>query len=159
MKRYFRPVAYSAILVLGLLAIFDGEPATVPAVDQDAPVATRPRQFASDQSVANLAWRTNEALPLELFATNAKVLVAPTSPAPTVAQTALPDIKVLGWMLADSKPYIFLDWSNENYTLSPGESVGDMYRFDTIGQGFADFTFLPTGEARRYTVSDPVSIE
>jgi len=56
-------------------------------------------------------------------------------------------------------PYVFVEWSGASYTLKRSEIVEDLYRFEEIGGGFASFTYLPTGESRRYAVSDPALLE
>jgi hypothetical protein len=82
---------------------------------------------------------------------------APASSAPQAAP--IPDIKVLGWMQSDTGPDVFVEWNGESHTLKPAESVGDAYRFDRIDAGLAEFTYLPTGESRRYPVSDPALLD
>jgi len=56
-------------------------------------------------------------------------------------------------------PMIFVEYAGETYTLSPRQVAGGAYRFEKIGAGQAEFTFLPTGEARQYAVSDPAVLE
>ena len=161
MKRWFRPVAYSIVLALLGLAVFGGsapadgadeaivQPAPQRAArDAQAPVAIDPvreRRIAWSANLFGVAPRPVEAAP-------PPVEVPPTPP-------AIPDIKVLGWMLSESVPHVFVAWGEESYTLKPSEAVGEAYRFDRIDAGFADFTYLPSGETRRYTVSDPALLE
>jgi hypothetical protein len=162
MKRWFRPVAYSTILILLAVAIF-GRPAT-----PSASVATLPERVAHRAEAAArpashapvLHERGKEALAANLF----DAAVEPVAEeAPPVVETVAPappaDLKILGWMLADAAPTVFVAYGNENYTLAPAQSVQGIYRFDKIGGGQAVFTYLPTGETRQYAVSDPALSE
>lgn len=162
MKRWFRPVAYSLILLLLALAVFGGSP---PAEGADEsivhPLAGRPlRETPAPTDFDPVRERGAESWSADLFAVPARpveaappVVEAPPAPPPP------PDIKVLGWMRSGDVPHVFVEWAGDSYTLKPAESVGDAFRFDRIEAGSADFTHLPTGEARRYPVSDPALLE
>lgn len=163
MKRWFRPVAYSLILLLLALAVFGGSP---PAEGADEsivrPIAARPLRDAQESAGFDpLRARIAEAWSADLFAVPARAVEAPppqVAEAPAAPPPA-PDIKVLGWMRSDDVPHVFVEWAGESHTLKPSESVGDAYRFDRLEAGSADFTHLPTGEPRRYPVSDPALLE
>lgn len=164
MKRWFRPVVYSLVLALALLAILGEAPADIPIAAPAGVPALRARIVPSDVDAPArppmVLERSNGAFAPALFAVERKA--APVvAPVPMVALQPAPpaDIKILGWMQAGALPHVFIEWNGESYTLTPTQSVGEMYRFEKIGDGSADFTFLPTGETRRYAVSDPALIE
>lgn len=155
MKRWFRPVAYSIIALLAVLAVFgDGTsveaetatPATTVALAVPAPVEPLPA----------IRERKPAAFPIELFATEQAVL-APVSVVPPSVSTPPPpaEIKVLGWMVSEAVPYAFIEWKGASHTLALNEAVEDTFRFDAVGGGLASFTHLPTGEVRQYPVSNP----
>jgi len=169
-KRWFRPIAYSTIVGLAALALFGGEspadtaPAGTASASQVAPVVQRPRGQVGErrrvQALPLVRQRDGDAFPAALFAADAlpSPPPAPTAPvAPTEAPPA--DLKVLGWMQSGQVPFVFVEWNGTSYTLQRSELVEDAYRFDEIGGGFASFTYLPTGESRRYAVSDPALLE
>lgn len=162
MKRWFRPVAYSIIAVLALLALFGKPPAkpdTVAATSRAVPAGTAAERRNASGPVANagIAGQRDDRLDPDLFGapTPAQVVTAPT---PDVAAPIV-ELKVLGWMTIDDAPVVFVQYNGENYTLSPGQTVEDVYRFDKIGGGSAEFTHLPTGQPRQYPVSDPTVLD
>lgn len=155
MKRWFRPIAYSLILILSAMAVFGGDiPADTVLVRPSVARQTLQARPA-EPGLTTLHERSRDALPSNLFMVESIASVTPPPPVPVVVAPSTPDIKVLGWMLSDSVPYVFVEWGGESHTLEPTESVGDAYRFERVEAGFADFTYLPSGEIRRYTVSDP----
>lgn len=163
MKRYLRPIAYSTIVVLAALALFGGQApadtATVEAVEARprSPVARAERK----SELPAVREREDDAFPVALFTADA-ALPAPAvvSPAPAAPVSNAPaDLKVLGWMQSGSVPHVFVEWSDTSYTLKQTDTIENLYRFDEIGGGFANFTYLPTGESRRYAVSDPALLE
>lgn len=155
MKRHFRPAAYTVTVIALLVALLIREPDASFQVVHATPRNASPPRAADSPDVPRLARRPTAALSPRLFATRAKAVELQVEQIDAIPVMAPEDIKVLGWMLSDVDPYIFVDWQDENYTLSPSQSVGDTYRFDRIGGGFADFTYLPTGATRQYAVSDP----
>lgn len=163
MKRYFRPLSYSVIAVLAALAIFGEAPADLPHAVEPSRRATEPQSASSSaRTLPLIEDRPELALSSNLFGIDPERAPAPAQVMLPPVEAAPPaEILVLGWMLSGSgtKPQVFVSWNNDHYTLSPSESVGDTYRFDQIGGGFADFTYLPTGEPRQYAVSDPAVIE
>lgn len=159
MKKFLRPMAYSIIALLVALAIFAKNPSET-GQNERPPTAVASRSaLVTDASPPMLGKRSDQDLAPALFSIEKKTSPLVTPVAPTVAEVAPPDIKILGWMLSESVPHVFLEWKNESFTLTPGELLDQTYRFDKIGAGFADFTYLPTGETRRYTVSDPALTE
>lgn len=159
MKRWFRPLAYSVILALGLLAIFGGKaPADTSAPDRGSPRRTAVAP-AHGQPLPTLHQRDQAVFPAALFAVDPAPPLPPPQPPEPAPPPAPAEVKVLGWMMSESVPYVFVEWNDASYTLKREESVGDVYRFDDIGGGFADFTYLPTGEGRRYAVRDPALLE
>jgi hypothetical protein len=58
-------------------------------------------------------------------------------------------------MLSESAPYAFVEWDGTSYSLMPEQTVEDVFRFDSISDGLANFTYLPTGETRQYPVNNP----
>lgn len=163
MKRWFRPIAYSIILILVGLAVFSKPPPTVGAENGGAAhdAATRPSLAAPATPLATAALRprSNEELATGLFAASrAAPPPVPAAPAPVAADPPK-DLKILGWMQSDAVPYVFVEYNGESYTLSPTQTVDDVYRFDKIGNGLAEFTYLPTNQPRQYTVSDPTVLE
>ncbi|EIL98059.1 hypothetical protein RHOFW104T7_15320 [Rhodanobacter thiooxydans] len=162
MKRWFRPVAYSTILILLAVAIF-GRPAVPSASVAALPARVAHRAEAAVRPASRapvLHVRSEEALAASLFDTAVQTVAEEAPPAvETIAPAPSADLKILGWMQADATPTVFVAYGNENYTLTPTQSVKDVYRFDKIGGGQAVFTYLPTGEARQYAVSDPALSE
>jgi hypothetical protein len=165
MKLGFRPVAYSTIAVLVAVAVFGGDtPADASIVE---PVARRVESgtttsagTTSGVALTAVRKRRGQPLPAHLFTLDRPELpLAPTTQPNAPVAPAVSDIKVLGWMQSEDGPFVFVEWNNESYTLKPGEPVEEAYRFDRIEAGFADFTYLPTGESRRYTVRDPALLE
>jgi hypothetical protein len=162
MKRWFRPVAWSIILVLLALALFGGErPESSSAVAVVAPVRRPPRSAPVAPARAE-ALPGRSAISAALFEADTvveaapapAVAVAPASPAAVVS-----DLKVLGWMQSGGETLVFVEYAGQTYTLSPQQVAAGAYRFERIGAGQASFTFLPTGEARQYAVSDPAVLE
>ncbi|UTA52656.1 hypothetical protein L3D22_09570 [Lysobacter soli] len=166
MRRHFRAIAYSLIAVLAALALFGGEsPAdtTVAApVRVHANKSNARAERAPEGELPSLRQRGSEAFPVALFAADAMVptapAIAPPAPAPPIEAPSA-DLKVLGWMQSGAVPFVFVEWNGTSYTLRQTEIVEEQYRFDEIGGGFASFTYLPTGESRRYAVSDPALME
>lgn len=159
MKRWFRPIAYSLILILAALAVFGGEAPHDPVLVEPSISRQTSKADPVGPDFARLRDRRREVLPSSLFTVEAIAPVVVPPPAAVTVAPSVPDVKVLGWMLSDSTPYVFVEWSGDSYTLKPTESVGDTYRFERVEAGFADFTYLPTGETRRYTVSDPALLD
>jgi hypothetical protein len=159
MKKYFRPIAYSVITLLVALAMFAKNPPETSQSERSPTAVTSRGVPAADDSSPLLGKRSDQDLAPALFAVDKKAPPPAPPVTPAAAEAPPPDIKILGWMLSESVPHVFVDWKNESFTLIPGESLDQTYRFDKIGAGFADFTYLPTGETRRYTVSDPALIE
>ena len=161
MKRWFRPVAYSTIVILAVLAIFGGAPAeeAVAASVQPDRMSTRAARPVATELPVVVA-RLDESFAPELFvAPERHVAVAPAALSAPVTTPAPPELKVLGWMISGSIPYVFVEVGGENYTLSMEQPVAGDYRFDRIGGGVVDFSYLPTGQGRQYAVSDPAVIE
>lgn len=161
MKRLFRPVAYSLIAVLAALAVF-GEDSAAPVIA--APMReSRPARPASpgQASLPALRERSVAGLHAGLFAVDrappppppAPVVEVPPPPPPE------PELKVLGWMQTETGPHVFVELENENHDLLPTQTAGTLYRFDAIGGGFAEFTYLPNGQSRRYPISDPTLLD
>lgn len=164
MKRWFRPVAYSTIVILTMLAVFGGAPTdeAVAASVQPDRISTRAARPVATELPVVLA-RIDESFAPALFVAPARQApVAPVAPVALhtpVTTPAPPELKMLGWMMSDSVPYVFVEVGGESYTLSPAQPVAGDYRFDRIGDGVADFSYLPTGQGRQYAVSDPAVIE
>lgn len=160
LKRWSRPIAYSLILVLGVLAVFgdEGSPHGDTVV-QAAPVRVE-HGGGSGPSLPALSQREATPFPQELFV--ADPVPQPPTLAPVVEPTPAPapkEPKILGWMLSEAVPYVFVDWEGASHTLKPSETLDDAYRFDGIDDGFADFTHLPTGQTRQYVVTDPALLD
>lgn len=161
MKRYARPVLYGVIVVLALLALMAERPvdasrvAVVQAVSRPAAARTAsPAQFTLHERRAGAfngaLFNAPRAAPV--VETPVQIELPPSAP-------PVPDLKILGWMQAAGGPHVFVELNGESHTLTPGQSVGDLYRFDAVGGGFADFTLLSTGESRRYAVTDPALLD
>ena len=160
MKKYGRPLGYCVIVVLLALALFNRKsPQAFEIVEASRPNAGSASRPAPPPERAEMTKRLNPALSLQLFSSPAKAPAPVPAPFEAIPVTPPADIKVLGWMLSEAVPYVFVEWQNESYTLSPAQSAGETYRFDRIGGGFADFTYLPTGATRQYVVSDPALTE
>jgi hypothetical protein len=172
MKRWFRPAAYSLIVVLLALAVFadpaPADPASgfVRAEDRDpSPLATTlpAPSTATPSPAANDATAGAPALHPRGEATfAADLFTAPPPPpapeplaAPEPVAAPMPELKVLGWYESDAAPQVFVELGEETHALTPGQLAGDVYRFDSIGAGMARFTYLPTGVVREFAVSDP----
>jgi len=158
-KKYFRPVAYSIIVLLVALAMFAKNPPEAGQVEHSPGTVGSPRALAADAHSPFLVQRSDQDPAPALFSVAKKAPPSVPVAAPVATEAPPPDIKILGWMMSESVPHVFVDWKNESYTLTPGESLDGIFRFEKIGAGFADFIYLPTGETRRYTVSDPALIE
>lgn len=160
MKKYARPLGYCVIVVLLALAVFNRKsPQAFEIVEASRPDAGSASRSAPPSERAEMIRRRNSSLSLQLFSSPAKAPVPPPPSFEAIPVAPPADIKVLGWMLSEAVPYVFVEWQNESYTLSPAQSAGETYRFDRIGGGFADFTYLPTGATRQYVVSDPALTE
>lgn len=160
MKKYVRLLAYCVIVVLLALAVFNREsPQAFEIVEASRPNAGPASRPAPPPGRAEMTKRHDSALSPQLFSSPAKAPVPGPAPFEAIPVAPPADIKVLGWMLSETVPYVFVEWQNESYTLSPTQSAGETYRFDRIGGGFADFTYLPTGATRQYVVSDPALTE
>lgn len=161
MKRWFRPVAWSIILVLLALAVFGGKRPESSAAVVVAPTRRLPRSMpAAPVTEETLPGRS--AISAALFKADAVVEATPapaTSAAPAPPEAVVSDLKVLGWMQSGGETLVFVEYAGQTYTLSPQQVAGGAYRFEQIGAGQANFTFLPTGEARQYAVSDPAVLE
>lgn len=161
MKHWFRPAAYSTIVILAALAVFGGAPTeeAVAASVQPDRVSTRAaRPVATEPPVVRA--RLDESFAPALFVAPERQLpVAPVVLSVPVTTPAPPELKMLGWMMSNSVPYVFVEVGGESYTLSPAQPIAGDYRFDRIGDGMVDFSYLPTGQGRQYAVSDPAVIE
>ena len=165
MKRWFRPVAYGIIAILVALAVF-----SKPKEEDDllAPAALRsdagelrvPRAARHDpvDPAFALRDRNRDRWATNLFLANRQVTVTQAPVTPAVA-ASIPEWKVLGWMMSDATPFVFVEFEGEGYSLTPSQTAGDVYRFDRIGGGFAEFTYLPDGKTRQFPVSDPDASE
>ena len=166
MKRWFRPIAYSTILILLAVAILghppepSGDAVVLPTQGSHRIERTRSTVRSESVNASRLHVRNKQAWAAGLFETADQPTSAEAAPvAETLVPASPPDLKILGWMLADATPTVFVAYGNENYTLAPSQSVEDVYRFDKIGDGLAVFTYMPTGETRQYAVSDPALSE
>lgn len=161
MKRWFRPVAWSIILVLLALAVFGGKRPESSAAVVVAPTHRSLRSAPIAAARAD-ALPGRSAISTVLFQADAVVEAAPArvaSTAPPSSEAVVSDLKVLGWMQSGGETLVFVEYAGQTYTLSPLQVAGSAYRFEQIGAGQATFTFLPTGEARQYAVSDPAVLE
>lgn len=162
MKRWFRPVAWSIILVLLALALFGGERSDPSAAVALVAPTHRPPPGAPVAPAKPAALPARSAISTALFEADTVVEAAPApavSVAPVPPPAVVSDLKVLGWMQSDGETIVFVEYAGQTYTLSPLQVAGGAYRFEQIGAGQASFTFLPTGEARQYAVSDPAVLE
>lgn len=166
MKRWFRPAAYTVILMLIALAVLGESPSVDPVHATVLPVqVARAPRLAKPQSTQSLETpavrdRSDAAFTPALFAAAPRpaapvVVLSAPMPAP---QAPVAELKVLGWMQTESGPYAFVELGGESYTLTPGQ-IQEPYRFNKIGGGFAEFTHMPTGTTRQYAVRDPAVIE
>lgn len=169
MKRWFRPVAYSTILALVGLAVFgrsgaEPEP-VVAAVRPAAHGPSSPRAPLSSMAAPadSLVKPRSDAVFADalFFAAHVGPAIAASAPVPVAEAAPAPpeELKVLGWMLSDTGPLVFVEYRGQSYSLAPTQAVDETYRFDKIGGGLAEFTYLPTGDSRQFTVSDPALIE
>lgn len=166
MRRWFRPVAYSLIALLGALAIFGKPPveANDEATVQPLRTASPSRRInrATEATTASvLRTRDTDSMLVDLFDGVAEAESVAAQPAADVAPAVAPppELKILGWMESGGLPTVFVQYANESYTLTPSQSVDGVFRFEKIGGGQAEFTYLPTGESRQYAVSDPALSE
>ncbi|WP_368564627.1 hypothetical protein [Pseudoxanthomonas sp. UTMC 1351] len=143
-----------AICALSAALWLRATPSEPAAIATSVVAAVSRPKLAAPAAPSLLAERSAEPMPSELFtAPAAPPLSAPAPPAPVLPPPPA-EVRILGWMLSDAVPYVFVEWEKENYTLQPEQSVGDLYRFDRISEGSAQFTFLPDGTTRQYPVSD-----
>lgn len=169
MKRWFRPAAYSIILALVGLAVFgksgaEPEPvvAAVRSAEHGQTSSRSPRTPVDAPASAIVEPRSEAAFADQLFfAPREAPLAAAAGPVPEQDAAPAPadELRVLGWMLSDAGPLVFVEYRGQSYSLAPTQAVEETYRFDKIGGGLAEFTYLPTGDSRQFTVSDPALIE
>lgn len=162
MKRWFRPVAYSTIALLSVLALWGGGQTEVAVAAPMQPERTSARSAGTvPPELPVVQARVDESFASELFV--APERTAPAAPVelstPVMASSAPPELKMLGWMMSDSVPYVFVEVGGTSYTLSPGEPEAGDYRFESIGAGVVDFVYLPTGQTHQYAISDPAVVE
>lgn len=160
MKRWFRPVAYSLILVLVALASLAGPaPPTeaedfVRALPREEGAAEARRETPAKVPPAALLPRGDGGFATDLFTAPALPPPAPVEAAAPV-EAPIPELKLLGWIEVDGVPQVFVELGEEASALTPGQLAGDVFRFDSLGAGTARFTYLPTGASREFAVSDP----
>ena len=159
MKRYVRPLVYCVIVVLLTLAVFNQKSSPALEIVEASRPHAAPTSPPPTSEQVGMMTRGSLALSPQLFPSPVKTPEPTPASFETIPAAPPADIKILGWMLSEAVPYVFVEWQNESYTLSPAQSAGETYRFDRIGDGFADFTYLPTGAARQYVVSDPALTE
>jgi hypothetical protein len=170
-KRWFRPVAYSLIATLVALAVFADPAPADPAgqfvraeagardpapIATTAPTPTSPTpEREGPATTADLRARGEATFAADLFTAPPP----PPAPEPLAATepvaAPMPELKVLGFLETDGAPQVFVELGEETFALAPGQLAGDVYRFESIGAGMARFTYLPTGVAREFAVSDP----
>jgi hypothetical protein len=165
-KRWFRPVLYAVMAILAIMAYL------APPEDDDDLLASRkrvvsmkPRRDVSGVrdigGFVAIEPRRVEPMVPDLFQAEPKpqpvvvekAIDAASSPAP------MPDLKILGWMELETIPHVFIELSGESHTLSPGEIVADVYRFEKMGAGVAVFSYMPDGRVREFAISDPALSE
>lgn len=158
-----RVIAYSLVAVLGVLAlrVRNDQPAAEPELVQPVPhnPLAAPSASASAAAVVapapGLAVRTPMRAPL--FASSAPAVPAPVQAGPPPPAVVEP--KVIGWMMREGKPFVFVEYNGEPGTLTPGEQLEGSWRFDDVGGGFARFTHLPDQVEKRYPVTDPDALD
>lgn len=103
----------------------------------------------------------SSSLPAALFATPVTVEQAPPppeplqEPPPAVMYAPPPaEPRILGWMGSGAMRHVFVEWHDENYALAPSATLDDVYRFEGIEQGMAEFTYLPDGTTRMFRVGE-----
>lgn len=146
---------YAAVIGMLVLAVLL-RPSAAPEVVQASRVARPHVEAGAEVQMPAIRGRRASSVTLDLFTSpDPPPPVAPTL-APVVVQSPAPppEVRVLGWMSSGSRPYVFVEWENENYSLLPTQTLGDAYRFDGIENGVAGFTYLPDGTTRQYAVSD-----
>ncbi|HEY1137603.1 MAG TPA: hypothetical protein VGE64_08950 [Xanthomonadaceae bacterium] len=166
MKHWSRPVLYSAVVILAVMAYL-APPKTEDdlLVNKESGVSAKPRRQLSSERDADafiaIAPRRSKPMVSNLFPAEPK-------PQPVHVEKAvdavplpspMPEFKVLGWMELETVPHVFIELSGESHTLSPGEAIADVYRFEKMGAGVAVFTYLPDGRVREFAVSDPALSE
>ncbi|KAF1703331.1 hypothetical protein [Pseudoxanthomonas suwonensis] len=76
-------------------------------------------------------------------------------PPPAVMYAPPPaEPRILGWMGSGAMRHVFVEWHDENYALAPSATLDDVYRFEGIEQGMAEFTYLPDGTTRMFRVGE-----
>lgn len=168
MKRWFRPLAYSIIAVLVVLAVW---PVPPPQDDESvaavvAPSVREPRDapVASASAGPQLAPRAEAMLSARLFSAPAtaaaaeEVIELPVLPELEPSEVII-EPKVVGWMQMGEVPYVFVEYAGAHHALAPGEEVDGVYQLEGVDDGYAQFKHLPTGQERLYPVSEPDAVE
>ncbi|NZA25161.1 hypothetical protein H0E84_02090 [Luteimonas sp. SJ-92] len=144
---------------MGGLALFGEQAPTGTGESGVVPQLRAATPAEREQTLPEIGQRDAGSFPVGLFPLDLAPPPPPSRPPEPPPPPAPAEIKVLGWMMSGSVPHVFVEWNDVNYTLMREEAVEDVYRFDGIGGGFAEFTYLPTGEGRRYSVRDPALLE
>ena len=156
-----RPTRYGVyVLSIGalLLALWLRPVSEVPATVLPAASSQRVQSVTRQQVDPALPAMLDRrgSMPVALFAVDPPAPMA--TPEPVAAMPAgpppPPELRLLGWVLADQVPWVSVQANNTSYTLQPDEQVEGLYRFDGVHEGMAVFTYLPDGTSRQYPVSD-----
>jgi len=159
MKFPLRRRVYAAAIASLLLALWLRPAPEAPATVLPAPSRTaRPLAMPAPSgplAPTPVAGRLGR-MPQDLFG------VEPPPPAPTTrpvdmpvaSAPPVPQLQLLGWVLADRVAWVSVTVGNASYTLKPGEQAEALYRYDGVEEQMAVFTYLPDGTTRQYPLSE-----
>lgn len=156
--RMTRHGVYALSIGVLLLALWLRPTPRAPVTVMPISSGQRVRPAAHQDTVLSLPVMVDRdgGMPLDLFAVDPPA--APVAPEPVASPPTgpppPPDLRLLGWVLADRVPWVSVQANNTSYTLRPDEQVEDLYRYDGVREGMAVFTYLPDGTSRQYPISD-----
>lgn len=148
------------------------EPVTVP-VDASKRSAASPgdrqRSPAIDLDLERLHRPPKEGKVNDLFLASIPVPPAPRAPVPTPAPVVAPPVSLnpplppkpvapalpftyLGRLIDGDKTTVFVSRNNMPHSVSVGDSIGDIYKVDSIADGSIVFVYLPLGEKQTLSI-------
>lgn len=154
-QKIYASVIAGLLVALWLRPSTQAPAAVLPSV---APAASHGIERVSSVRSASLPVMVDRAgqMPQGLFSVDAP---KPPEPKPLeipsmVSAPQIPELHLLGWVLADRVAWVSVSIGEVGYTLQPGEEADAGYRYDGVNDGMAVFTHLADGTKRQYPLSD-----